>query len=80
MSKENKLTKEELKTLQDHISSMNEITLKIGNFEVQKSIIMIQLDGLQKELNEFKKELEEKYGTVSINIEDGTMTKEEEEK
>ena len=80
MSKENKLTKEELKTLQDHISSMNEITLKIGNFEVQKSIIMIQLDGLHKELNEFKKELEEKYGTVSINIEDGTMTKEEEEK
>ena len=80
MSKENKLTKEELKTLQDHISSMNEVTLKIGNFEVQKSIIMIQLEGLQKELNEFKKELEEKYGTVSINIEDGTMKKEEEEK
>jgi|TARA_R100000081_G_scaffold89569_1_gene62692 hypothetical protein len=80
MSKENKLTNEELKTLQDHISNMNEITLKIGNFEVQKSMIMIELDGLQKKLNEFKKELEEKYGTVSINIEDGTMKKEEEEK
>lgn len=80
MSKENKLTKEELKTLQEHISKMNEVALQVGNLEIQKTAIMVQVEKLQSDLNDFKIELEEKYGTVSINIEDGTMTKEEEEK
>lgn len=77
MSKENKLTKEELETLQEHISKMNEVALQVGNLEIQKTAIMVQVEKLQSDLNEFKIELEEKYGTVSINIEDGTFKKEE---
>ncbi len=77
MSKENKLTKEELKTLQEHISKMNEVALQVGNFEIQKTAVMVQVEKLQSDLNDFKIELEEKYGTVYIIIEDGTFKKEE---
>tara|TARA_R110001606_G_scaffold395916_3_gene569116 strand:- start:447 stop:686 length:240 start_codon:yes stop_codon:yes gene_type:complete len=78
MSKSKKLNKEELESLQEYVKKLNELTLQIGNFEVQKSIIMIQVDGLQKEVNNFKKELEDKYGVVSINIEDGSISEVEE--
>lgn len=74
MSKSDKLNKEELKSLQEYVKKLNDLTLQIGNFEVQKSIIMIQVDGLQKEVNDFKKTLEEKYGVVSINLEDGSIS------
>jgi hypothetical protein len=74
MSKSNKLNKEELESLQEYVKKLNDLTLQIGNFEVQKSIIMIQVDGLQKEVNDFKKTLEEKYGVVSINLEDGSIS------
>lgn len=73
MSKSDKLNKEELEFLQEYVKKLNDLTLQIGNFEVQKSIIMIQVDGLQKEVNDFKKTLEEKYGVVSINLEDGSI-------
>ena len=73
MSKSDKLNKEELESLQEYVKKLNDLTLQIGNFEVQKSIIMIQVDGLQKEVNDFKKTLEEKYGVVSINLEDGSI-------
>jgi hypothetical protein len=74
MSKSDKLNKEELESLQEYVKKLNDLTLQIGNFEVQKSIIMIQVDGLQKEVNDFKKTLEEKYGVVSINLEDGSIS------
>jgi len=74
MSKSDKLNKEELESLQEYVKKLNDLTLQIGNFEVQKSIIMIQVDGLQKEVNDFKKTLEEKYGIVSINLEDGSIS------
>jgi len=79
MSKSNKLNKKELESLQEYVNKLNDLTLQIGNFEVQKSIIMIQVDGLQKEVNDFKKVLEDKYGVVSINIEDGTISEVEKE-
>jgi len=79
MSKSNKLNKKELESLQEYVKKLNDLTLQIGNFEVQKSIIMIQVDGLQKEVNDFKKVLEDKYGVVSINIEDGTISEVEKE-
>ena len=38
MSKSDKLNKEELESLQEYVKKLNDLTLQIGNFEVQKSI------------------------------------------
>ena len=42
--------------------------------EAQKHGILHEFARVQKEVEDNKKDLEEKYGSVSINLEDGTYT------
>ena len=69
----NKITDEELKSVQDQVNSINQVQLQIGGLEVQKSFALQQIATLQNKLNETQKELEEKYGKVSVNLQDGTI-------
>jgi|TARA_Y100000114_G_scaffold89389_1_gene82909 allophanate hydrolase subunit 1 len=69
----NKITDEELKSVQDQVNSINQVQLQIGGLEVQKSFALQQITTLQNKLNETQKELEEKYGKVSVNLQDGTI-------
>ena len=70
--KANKITDEQLVTLQQHVSKINQAQLQLGQVESQKYDIIAVLPNLRKELQEFQTKLEEEYGKVNINIQDGT--------
>tara|TARA_R100000935_G_scaffold43136_1_gene65514 strand:+ start:39 stop:281 length:243 start_codon:yes stop_codon:yes gene_type:complete len=72
--KAKKLTKEELKSVQDHVGQLNQVYIEIGRLESQKNKVMAQLNDLDKEFLTVQKEIETKYGKVSINIDDGALS------
>lgn len=81
MSKEKKLSKEELKVLQGYQKQQNQITYNLGQVDIQKAIlegqrsaILEDLANLQEKSNKTAKELQDKYGEGNINLETGEMT------
>ena len=79
MSKENKITPEQLEELQGYVGKLNNAATQIGNLELQKHQIKHAANEVQNDLNKFQTKLEEKYGKVTINIQDGTYTPIEED-
>ena len=77
---ENKISEEHLEELQSGVSKINQVALQIGNLELQKHGLLHQGVELQGDLSKFQAKLEEKYGKVSVNIQDGTYKPLEEEK
>ena len=70
-----KIKKAELERLQASVSKMNEIKMELGNIEAAKHRLLHSLADVEtKDFGEIKKELEEKYGKVNINVTDGTIT------
>ena len=67
-----KITDEHLKELQEKVGAIQQLQTQIGNIEGQKHILLHQLVASQENLQELQKSLEEEYGKVSINIQDGT--------
>ena len=84
MSEENKkLTEEELKKVQDHQGQIGRLVHNIGVLEAEKHAALHMLAGANEDQEKTKKELEEKYGSISVNISDGSyeeVKKEEVEK
>ena len=72
MSTENKITEEELKGLQEKIGAIQNLQSQVGQLEGQKHLLLHQLVSTQDLLQKDQVTLEEKYGKVSINIQDGT--------
>ena len=70
----NKITDEELKSVQEKVNAINQVQMQVGGLEVQKNIGIETLKGFQQELQVIQKTLEEKYGKVSVNLQDGTLT------
>ena len=77
MSKK-KITKEELENLQAKISVLNNLQYKLGALAVDKNKVLKAFDTVREEIRTMQMELKETYGNVSINVEDGTITKTEE--
>lgn len=73
-----KITEEQLKQLQELIGTINNAQSQLGSIEVQKHQLLHQVTEVRAKLNEVQEELEKEYGKVSINLEDGTITKEDE--
>jgi len=71
-SKKNKITKSELEGLQEIIARLNAASSQLGNLEMQKHQLLHASQGLQGNLQEMQKSLEEIYGPININIKDGT--------
>ena len=71
---ENKITKEELVKVVDFQNKLYKITTDIGVLETQKHAALHDLAGVNQEQEEYKKVLEDKYGSININLEDGTYT------
>jgi len=69
---ENKISQEHLEELQKSVSDINQVALQIGNLELQKHALLHQGVELQGDLQKFQVKLEDKYGKVSINIQDGS--------
>ena len=76
---ENKITQEQLEELQGYVAKLNNAANQIGNLELQKHQINHAAAEVQSDLNKFQAKLEEKYGKVQINIQDGTYKPIEEE-
>ena len=70
----NKITDEELKSIQEKVNSINQAQMQVGGLEVQKTTAIEILKGFQQELQVIQKTLEDKYGKVSVNLQDGTIT------
>ena len=69
-----KITDEELKSVQEKVNKINQAQMQVGGLEVQKNVALEQVKTLQMDLQVIQKELEEKYGKVSVNLTDGTIT------
>ena len=68
-----KISEEHLKELQGHVGKINQAQLQLGGLESQKHSLLHAVVNMQTELTEFQNKLEEEYGKVSINIQDGTI-------
>lgn len=74
MAKKKKLTKAELEAVKTAVGRVRNVTTRIGDLEIAKSKMIEEYEKAQTQLAEQQKVLEEKYGNVSINLEDGVMT------
>jgi regulator of replication initiation timing len=68
------LTSDELKTVQSYVTAINQTQMQIGGLEAQKHDLVQQMTMIRTELQKVQGELQEKYGDVSINLSDGTLT------
>ncbi len=75
----NKITKEELEKVVGQQKKINEILTNIGVLETQKHSLLHNISTINKDMEEMKTDLEGKYGSININLEDGTYTKIEKE-
>ena len=63
-----KLEEKELKDLQENQGKINQVVSNIGAISIQKINLKNSKESLLKEL---KKELEDKYGKISVNLQSG---------
>lgn len=68
------ITEEELEEVREQQTKIAEIKQDLGTLEMQKHEILHVLVDINKEVNDTKKLLEEKYGRVNINLNDGSYT------
>lgn len=73
------ITEEQLKTVQDQQAKLTEGLRTLGVLDVQKQNVHGQIAELSKEIEATKKELEEEYGQVNIDLKDGSYTEIEKE-
>ncbi len=77
--KVNKIEDQELKTVKEQTGKLQQCIMDLGSLEVRKTDIMQAYAEFLKELDVTKKELEEKYGQVNINLQDGSYEEVKEE-
>ena len=78
--KELKITEEQLKKVQAQVKVRTQLIADIGAVEAQKHELLRALNNVMQKTKETADELEEEYGKININLEDGTyeVIKEEE--
>tara|TARA_R100000278_G_scaffold87337_1_gene66688 strand:- start:268 stop:507 length:240 start_codon:yes stop_codon:yes gene_type:complete len=75
-----KISKEQLEKLQESQKKYAAIKHDLGQLEVQKHGLLHLWASVQEEDNKFKQELEEEYGKININLEDGSYEEIKEDK
>jgi hypothetical protein len=79
MAKAKKLSTEELEQVRKAVNTANNFTAQLGQLEIQKAQLLSQALTAQAQVSEEQKILEEKYGSVSVNLETGEITETTEE-
>ncbi len=69
-----KISDEQLKSLQGLVGQINNSQLNIGQLETQKAVMLQGVAELQVKLKDMQGSLEEEYGQVSVNIQDGSIS------
>lgn len=77
MAKAKKITAEQLEKLLKNQKELNGVLVNIGVLESQKHGLLHKLADINKETEEFKAELQAEYGSININLEDGSYTEAE---
>tara|TARA_Y100001938_G_C7783231_1_gene278939 strand:- start:238 stop:486 length:249 start_codon:yes stop_codon:yes gene_type:complete len=67
-----KIDEQELKKIQNYEQQMTSIKLELGSIQLNTHILKNTYTTVMQEYNNLRKELEEKYGKVSINVSDGS--------
>ena len=73
-NKKNKLTTKELENLQAKINILTDLQYKIGNSEILKNNLLQSYSVAKLDLRDMQVELKDKYGRVSIDVTDGSLT------
>jgi hypothetical protein len=73
MAENKKITEKEFETIVDFQTKLNNLLLNIGAIESQKHGLLHELAGVNQDQEKFKKELQDKYGSVNINLKDGSF-------
>lgn len=68
------ITKEQLEKIVAQQKDLQTLLTNIGILESQKHGLLHQLGELNQMIETFKGELEEEYGAININLEDGSYT------
>lgn len=79
MAETKKITAEQLERLVKNQRELNSVLANIGVLESQKHGLLHQLADVNKETEEFKNELQEQYGSINIDLQDGSYTEVEKE-
>lgn len=79
MENQVKLTQEELEKVVTIKKEIDARQFELGRIEILKSEIIAGVYEFDKQLNEVKKELSDKYGDCEINLSTGEITKKEQE-
>jgi len=69
-----RITDEELEEIREQQTKISQIKQDLGTLEIRKHEIMGVLINIDKEVEETKTILEDKYGRVNINLDDGSYT------
>ena len=66
-----KIKDEQLKKVTEQQQALTNLLARIGVLEIEKLNLSGEIKKLEDEVEQTKKELEEEYGKVSINLADG---------
>ena len=67
-----KITEEQLKQLQEQEGKKNAIKHDIGLLETQKHSLLHAFAQVQEEQDKLKTQLEDEYGKINVNLQDGS--------
>jgi hypothetical protein len=68
------ISEKQLKTIQELTGKQNDLVLGLGSFEVQKISLLEQFKDNTKLIEDFKKELEEEFGQVQVDLKTGEIS------
>ena len=74
MAKAKKIKKAQLEKVTEQQNKLNELLRGLGVLDVQKQNIHQEILTLNTDIEATKKNLEEKYGQVNIDLSDGSYT------
>ena len=71
--KADKISDEQLKTLQNVVSNVNKLKFDIGSLEAQKHNLLHALFQANEGIMTMQNKFQEDYGSYDVNINDGTI-------
>ena len=64
---------DELAKLQSSVKTIDQLTHEVGTIEVRKHALMKAMESVQARIEDFRKQLIDKYSTDNINIQTGVI-------
>ena len=80
MAKTKKITKDELSKVQEVSQEYNSIIQAVGNMELQKQDFLLKAAEVRASIEGVKKDLQETYGNVNIDLATGKYEESAEDK